>query len=76
MRRRFLYPQVSYTSLIIVSVYRDWMVSATLVDQSCSKPVPLMMFCDGKKPGDLPKLALMGDVLRIHRAELDMVREK
>jgi hypothetical protein len=49
----------------------DWMASAMLVDESCTTHVTINMFCKG--PSFLPKLACMGDVLRIHRAALQVM---
>lgn len=51
------------------------MMSATLIDQSCVHPITVIMFFDGNSARGFPMLARMGDVLRIHRAELEMVSE-
>lgn len=46
------------------------MMSAVMVDESCTTPVTAVMFC--KQANHLPKLAYMGDVIRIHRAGLEV----
>ncbi|KAG7368887.1 telomeric single stranded DNA binding POT1/CDC13-containing protein [Nitzschia inconspicua] len=46
----------------------DWMMTAMLIDESYTTPITIVMFC--REPALLPKLLLMGDVLRVHRAEL------
>jgi hypothetical protein len=51
----------------------DWKLSTTLVDPSCTKPITLTMYF--RSAEGLPKLACMGDVLRIHRAKIDEFKE-
>jgi hypothetical protein len=46
------------------------MMTAVLVDESCTTPVTAVMF--GEKTRQLPRLARMGDVLRIHQAGLEV----
>jgi hypothetical protein len=46
----------------------DWMMTASLVDASCTTPVTLVMFCKSKER--LPQVMKMGDVLRMHRVSL------
>jgi hypothetical protein len=48
----------------------DWMIAATLIDESCLTPLTINIFC--KKQEQLPKLIWMGDVIRIHRAALEV----
>jgi hypothetical protein len=49
----------------------DWMVNTVLVDESESKsPVTIMIF--SKNRNNLPKLARMGDVFRIHEAKVEV----
>ena len=64
-----------YASIVAVTPPRitkrgDWMVAATLVDKSCLTPMTINIF--SKKQEHLPKLIMMGDVLRIHRAALEV----
>ena len=49
----------------------DWMITATLIDESCLKPMTINIFCT--KQDYLPKLVWMGDVIRIHRASLEVL---
>ena len=49
----------------------DWMMSVNLIDESSNAiPISLVIFC--KKREQLPVLARMGDILRIHRASLQV----
>ncbi len=64
-----------YASVVAVTPPRitkrgDWMIAATLLDESCTTPMTLNIFC--KKQEHLPNLIWMGDVIRIHRAAIDV----
>lgn len=65
-----------YASVIAVTPPRitkrgDFMVSATLIDESCYEtPLTINIFC--KTQNLLPELVWMGDVIRIHRAVLQV----
>ena len=64
-----------YASIVGVTPPRitkrgDWMIAATLIDDSCQKPMTINIFC--KRQDLLPKLVWMGDVIRIHRAVLEV----
>jgi len=48
----------------------DWMITVTLIDDSCTTPVVLNIFC--KQQSHLPKVAWMGDIIRVHRARVDV----
>ncbi len=49
----------------------DWMIAATLLDESCpTTPMTINIFA--KKQDQLPNLIWMGDVIRIHRAAIDV----
>ena len=50
----------------------DWMVEATLFDETTSDTFTLLVF--RKNRYELPKLVSMGDVIRIHRAKLSVRR--
>eukprot|EP00536_Pseudo-nitzschia_multiseries_P009099 jgi/Psemu1/241828/estExt_Genewise1.C_2470030 len=52
----------------------DWMVSATLIDDSCQTPMTINIFCKERKL--LPELVWIGDVIRIHRAVVEIWHEK
>jgi hypothetical protein len=64
-----------YASIVAVTPPRitkrgDWMIAATLIDESCQTPITINIFC--RKQNGLPKLIYMGDVIRIHRAALEV----
>jgi len=48
----------------------DWMITVTLIDDSCTTPVVLNIFC--KQQSHLPKVAWMGDIIRVHRARVEV----
>ena len=49
----------------------DWMISANLIDDSYQAlPMTINIFCKDKNR--LPQLVWMGDVIRIHRAGLEV----
>jgi hypothetical protein len=48
----------------------DWMMTAVLVDETCTTPRTAILFSTG--PAKLPPLARMGDILRIHRAGVEV----
>jgi Telomeric single stranded DNA binding POT1/CDC13 len=48
----------------------EWRIEATLVDDTCPDPVTLPIFRKNRQ--DFPKFASMGDVIRIHRAKLEV----
>jgi len=53
----------------------DWVISATLIDDSYQAlPMTINVFC--KEKNRLPQLVWMGDVIRIHRAGLEIWNEK
>ena len=63
-----------YASVVAVTPPRrtkrgDWMIAATLLDESCPMPMTINIFC--KKQERLPQLIWMGDVIRIHRAAVE-----
>jgi hypothetical protein len=44
----------------------DWMMTCTLVDDTCNEqPVTMVLFCE--KQNELPQFTKMGNVLRMHR---------
>ena len=48
----------------------DWMITVTLIDDSCTTPVVLNIFC--KEQSQLPKVVWMGDIIRVHRARVEV----
>ena len=46
------------------------MITVTLIDDSCTAPVVLNIFC--KQQSHLPKVAWMGDIIRVHRARAEV----
>ena len=64
-----------YASVVAVTPPRrtkrgDWTIAATLLDESCPTPMTINIFC--KKQERLPQLIWMGDVIRIHRAAVEV----
>ena len=64
-----------YASVVAVTPPRitkrgDWTIAATLIDESCPTPMTINIFC--KKQDQLPQLIWMGDVIRIHRAAVEV----
>ena len=64
-----------YASVVAVTPPRitkrgDWMIAATLLDESCHTPMTINIF--SKKQQQLPQLIWMGDVIRIHRAAVEV----
>jgi hypothetical protein len=46
------------------------MITVTLIDDSCTTPVVLNIFC--KEQCQLPKVVWMGDIIRVHRARVEV----
>lgn len=51
----------------------DWMISVTIIDESiCFTGIPIILNIFCKHQHELPKIAYMGDILRVHRAKAEI----
>ena len=51
----------------------DWMISVTIIDESiCFTGIPIILNIFCKHQHELPKIAYMGDILRVHRAKAEV----
>lgn len=48
----------------------DWVMTAVLIDETCTIPRTAVLF--NKQEHKLPRLVCMGDILRIHRAGVEV----
>ena len=48
----------------------DWVMTAVLIDETCTIPRTAILFAGLEQK--LPRLACMGDILRIHRAVVEV----